>query len=171
MSKHLGDKLIDYAWGMLAPQEQASLDVHLRECADCRQELAEHQSLVGKVSATIPAMLPTAPVSVRAGWAQVAARVPHLNAHAARRHGLPGFIAVGLAMSTAVVILIMTITQAWLVTPPLTMTALAATNSATPIASATYTPEHPTAVATPVVYLYAPPRQAPEPAPVTTSRP
>jgi anti-sigma factor RsiW len=171
MSIHLGDKLIDYAWGMLTPQEQASLDLHLRECAECRQELTEHQSLVGKLSATIPAKLPSAPASVRAGWPAVAARLPNLRTPAARRHGLPGAIAAGLAMSTAVVVLVMTIAQAWLATPPLTATAVSVTNSATPIASATYTPERPTAAATPVVSLYPLPMHAPQPDIVTTAKP
>ena len=50
MSKHLGDTLIDYAWGMLTPQEQAKADAHLRECAGCRAKLAQHQSLTGKLA-------------------------------------------------------------------------------------------------------------------------
>jgi anti-sigma factor RsiW len=172
MSKHLGDKLIDYAWGMLTPQEQARADAHLRECADCQQELAQHQSLVGKVSTTVPAMLPVVPSRVRSGWPAVAARLPHLRTAAPKRQGLPGFIAAGLAMSTAAMILIAVVTQAWLVHPPLTVTAPYPTFSATPIASATYTPERPTAVATPVGFLSAPPMQVPRPVAVmATARP
>jgi len=173
MSKHLGDKLIDYAWGMLTPQEQASADAHLRECADCRQELTQHQSLVNKLAATIPAMLPAVPTSVRNGWADVAARVSPLRpASAPRRHGLPGLVAVGLALSSAAMILVTVMAETWLYRPTLTATAFYATHSATPVASATYTPERSTPIATPVSWMYAVPMVAPRPLPaVATARP
>ncbi len=173
MSKHLGDTLIDYAWGMLTPQEQAKADAHLRECADCRAELAQHQSLTSKLARTVPAMLPGTPPRVRAGWAEVAARIPRLrakNVPAPRRHSLPGFVAVGLAMSTAVMILIAVMTQAWLIHPPMTATAPYPTTHGTPVASATYTPERPTTVATPVVFLYPTPMQVPKPM-IATAKP
>jgi len=167
MSKHLGDKLIDYAWGMLTPQEIKSADAHLRECADCQAELARHQLVTGKLATTVPALLTASrvPSSVRKGWSAVAARVPQLrkSTPATRRHGLPGFVFAGLAASTAVVILVAVMTQALLMTPTLTATAPYPTALGTPVASATYTPEHPTAIATPVVFLYPTPMQAPRP--------
>jgi anti-sigma factor RsiW len=176
MSKHLSDKLIDYAWGMLTPQDKTRADAHLRECADCRAELAQHQSITGKLAATVPALLTASrvPPGVRKGWAAIAEHVPQLrkSTPATRRHGLPGFVAVGLAMSAAVVILVAVMTQAWFITPPMTATAPYPTTLGTPVASATYTPERPTAVATPVVFLYPTPMQAPRPATlVATARP
>jgi anti-sigma factor RsiW len=173
MSKHLDDKLIDYAWGMLTPQEQDSAEAHLRECADCRRELARHQSLADRLAATIPAMLPAAPASVRNGWTNVAARLPQLRpASAPRHHGLPGFVAVGLALSSAVMILVAVMAEAWLYRPTLSATALSATQSITPIASATSTLERPTPIATPVSWMIAPPVQAPHPSPaIATARP
>ena len=173
MNKHLGDKLIDYAWDMLTPEERAEADVHLRDCAACRLELAQHQSLVNKLASTVPAMMPVMPPRVREGWPAIAARLPQLRkATAPTRHSSPGFIAVGLAMSTAAVLIVAVTVQAWLGLgrPPLTATALYA--SATPIASATYTPERPTAIATPVSWMYAPPLEAPRPLPViATAKP
>ena len=173
MSKHLGDTLIDYAWDMLTPQERASAEAHLSECANCRQELTQHQSLVTKLGATIPAMLPAAPASVRNGWTQVAAHLPQLRtAFAPRHHGLPGFVAVGLALSSAVMILVAVMAEAWLYRPTLTATALSATQSTTPIASVTSTLERPTPIATPVSWMVAPPVQAPHPLPaIATARP
>lgn len=172
MSKHLGDKLIDYAWGTLTPQDQAQADAHLRGCADCRAELAQHQALVAKVAETIPAVLPNMPSSVKSGWPAVAARLPHLRARVSKRQGLAGFVTAGLAMSTAAMLLIAVMTQAWLIHSPITATAPYPTTFGTPVASATYTPERPTAVATPVVFLYPAPLQVRRPAPiVTTARP
>ena len=168
MSKHLGDKLIDYAWGTLTAQEQANADAHLRECEACRVELLQHQALTHKLAATVPAMLPAVPASVRGGWADVAARLPQLRAASApRRHGLPGFIAVGLALSTAAILLVAVMAHAWLYQPPLTATAFVA--SSTPVASATYTPERPTRFATPVSWMYSAPLQAPRPLPVAAT--
>ena len=173
MNKHLGNKLIDYAWDMLTPEERAEADVHLRDCAACRRELAQHQSLVNKLASTVPAMMPVMPPRVREGWPAIAARLPQLRkVTAPTRRSSPGFIAVGLAMSTAAVLIIAVMVQAWigLGRPPLTATALYA--SATPIASATYTPERPTSVATPVSWMYAPPQEAPRPLPViATAKP
>jgi anti-sigma factor RsiW len=166
MSKHLGDKLIDYAWDTLTPQERTRADAHLRECATCRTELVQHQALVGRIAKTVPAMLPAVPVRVRSGWADVAARIPQLQT-APRRHGLPGFVAVGLAMSTAAMLLVAVVAQAWLYQPPLTATAFVA--SSTPVASATYTPERPTPIATPVSWMYSAPLQAPRPLPVAAT--
>jgi anti-sigma factor RsiW len=173
MNKHLGDKLIDYAWDMLTPEERAEADVHLCDCAACRGELAQHQSLVNKLASTVPAMMATTPTRVREGWPAVAARLTHLRkATTPTRRSSPGFIAVGLAMSAAAVLIVAVMVQAWLGLgrPPLTATALYA--SATPIASATYTPERPTAVATPVSWMVAPPLEAPRPLPVlATAKP
>ncbi len=163
MNKHLSNELIDYAWGILTVQEKTNADAHLRECEACRVELLQHQALVQKLAATVPALLPAVPPSVRGGWADVAARIPQLRS-APRRPGLPGFVAVGLAMSTAAMLLVAVMAQAWLYQPPLTATAFAA--SSTPVASATYTPERPTAVATPVSWMYVTPLQAPRPLPV-----
>jgi anti-sigma factor RsiW len=163
MSKHLDAKLIDYAWGMLTPQEQSQAEAHLRECADCRTELAQHQALVGKLAQTVPALAPTVPASVRKGWAEVAARIPQLRT-APRRHGLPGFIAVGVALSTAAMLLVAVMAQAWLYQPPLTATAFV--SSSTPVASATYTPERPTPVATPASWMSVAPLHAPRPLPL-----
>ncbi len=176
MSKHVGDKLIDYAWGMLAPQEQASAEAHLRECQACRAELAQHRAITSKLAQTVPAMLPDAPPNVRGGWAQVAARVPHLRPRPSRapnRQSLHGFAGAGLAIAAAVLLFVVMTTGALLGLgrPPLTVTAYSTRPSATPIASAMYTPERPAAVATPVVFLYTPPLQAPRPAAVTTARP
>ena len=170
MNKHLGDKPIDYAWDMLTPQERAEADVHLRDCAVCRRELAQHQSLVNKLASTVPVMLPAAPSRVRDGWPAIAARLPQLRkAITPARRGSPGFIAVGLAMSTAAVLIVAVMVQAWigLGRPPLTVTALYA--SATPVASATYTPERPTAVATPMGWMLATPLEAPRPLPVVAT--
>ncbi len=172
MSKHLGDKLIDYAWGMLTPQEQASVEVHLRECLACRAELAQHQAITHKLAAIVPAMLPDVSPGVRSGWAQVAARVPHLRAKGTsvpQKHGLPGFIGAGLAMATAALLFVVMTAEALLGLgrPSVTATAYSATQSATPVASATLTPERPAAIATPVVFLFTPAR----PATWTTARP
>ena len=161
MNKHLGDELIDYAWGILTAQEQANADAHLRECEACRVELAQHQALAQKLAATVPALLPAVPSSVRSGWKEVAARIPQLRA------GLPGFVAVGLAMSTAAMLLVAVMAQAWLYQPPLTATAFAA--SSTPVASATYTPERPTPVATPVSWMYVAPLHVPRPLPIAVT--
>ena len=173
MNKHLGDKLIDYAWGMLTPEECAEAEGHLRACADCRAELGQHQALHSRVATTIPAMLPVVPPRVRDGWPAIAARLPQLRkATAPARRGSPGFIAVGLAMSTAAVLIVAVTVQAWigLGRPPLTVTALYA--SATPVASATYTPERPTVVATQVNWMVATPLEAPRPLPViATAKP
>lgn len=170
MSKHLGDKLIDYAWGTLTPQDQAQAEVHLRECAACRAELAQHQALVRKIATAVPTMLPAEPASVRSGWANVAARIPQLRpVSTPRRQGLPGLAAVGLAMSTAAVLLVAVITQVWLYQPPLMATALSATQSATPAASATYTPERCTPVATPMSWMYIAPPQPPLPLPMAAT--
>ena len=166
MNKHLGNKLIDYAWDTLATQERAQADTHLRECADCRTELEQHQALVRKLARTVPALTLPVPDRVRRGWADVAARIPQLRT-APRRHGLPGFIAVGLAMSTAAVLLVAVVAQAWLYQPPLTATAFV--TSSTPVASATYTPERPTPIATPVSWMYSAPLQAPRPLPIAAT--
>ncbi len=174
MDKHLGDKLIDYAWSMLTLQERAGVEEHLGECAACRAELAQHQAITGKLAVAVPAMLVSVPPRVRSGWSQVAARVPHLRGQtlATNRRGLPGFMGAGLAMATAALLLVVMTTQAWLGLgrPPLTATAYSATQSATPGASVTHTPERPTAIATPVVFLYRPPMQA-TPVALTTARP
>jgi len=175
MNRHLGDKLIDYALGMLAPQEQAGAEAHLRACQACRAELAQHQAIQNKLAAIIPARLPDVPPGIRGGWAQVAARVPHLRAvraPAPHKHGLPGFIGAGLAMTAAALLFVVITTEALLglSRPSLTATAYSATQSTTPIASATCTPERPAPVATPLVLLYTPPVQAPRPA-ITTARP
>ena len=168
MSKHLSDKLIDYAWGMLTPQDQSQAEAHLRECADCRTELEQHQTLVRKLARTVPTLAPPVPDSVRGGWADVVARVPRLRpASASWRHGLPGFVAVGLAMSVAAAVLVAVVAQAWLYQPPLTATAFVA--SSTPVASATHTPERPTPFATPVSWMYSAPLQAPRPLPVAAT--
>ena len=168
MSEHLGDKLIDYAWDTLSPQERTRADTHLRECAECRTELAQHQALTRKLARAVPVLAPPVPDSVRGGWADVAARVPRLRpASTSRRHGLPGFVAVGLAMSTAAMLLVAVVAQAWLYQPPLTATAFVA--SSTPVASATYTPERPTPFATPVSWMYSAPLQAPRPLPVAAT--
>jgi len=173
MNKHLGDKLIDYAWDMLTPQERAEAESHLRACADCRAELGQHQALHSRVAATIPAMLPIVPPRVRDGWPAIAARLPQFRkAITPARRGSPGFIAVGLAMSTAAVLIVAVMVQAWigLGRPPLTATALYA--SATPVASVTYTPERPTTVATPAGWMVATPLEAPRPLPViATAKP
>jgi anti-sigma factor RsiW len=171
MSKHLDAKLIDYAWGMLTPQDQSQAEAHLQECADCRTELAQHQALVGKLAQTVPALAPTVPASVRKGWAEVATRIPQLHlASRPRRHGLPGFVAVGLAMSAAAAILVAVMAQAWLYQPPLTATAFAA--SSTPTASTTFTPERSTPIATPVSWIYSAPLKPPRPLPMAaTARP
>jgi anti-sigma factor RsiW len=166
MSKHLGDKLIDYAWGTLTAQEQADADAHLRECETCRVELAQHQALTRKLAATVPALLPAVPASVRDGWADVATRISQLRI-APRRHGLPGFVAVGLAMSAAAMLLVAVMAQAWLYQPPLTATAFVA--SSTPVASATYTPESPTPIATPMSWMYSAPLQVPRPLPLAAT--
>jgi anti-sigma factor RsiW len=174
MGKHLGDKLIDYAWSMLTPQERAGVEEHLGECAACRAELAQHQAITGKLAVAVPAMLASVPPRVQGGWAQVAARVPRLRRHspAPQRRGLPGYMGAGLAMATAALLLIVMTTQAWLGLgrPSLTATAHSATQSATPGASATHTPERPTAIATPLVFLYRPPMHA-TPVALTTARP
>jgi len=173
MNKHLGNKLIDYAWDMLTPEERAEADVHLRDCAACRRELAQHQSLVNKLASTVPAMMPVMPPRVREGWPAIAARLPQLHkATAPTRHSSPGFIAVGLAMSTAAVLIVAVMVQAWFGLGRLPLTATALYASATPVASATYTPERPTAVATPVSWIYATPLEAPRPLPiVATAKP
>lgn len=165
MSKHLGDKLVDYAWETLTPQERAHADAHLRECADCRAELAGHQSLVSRLAAAIPAMLPAVPPRVSAGWPAVVTRVPRLRGTEVGRRSASGFIAIGLAMSTAALLAIAVIAPAWLGLgrPPLTATASYA--SFTPIASATYTPP----LATPVGLLYATPIEAPRPLPARST--
>jgi hypothetical protein len=130
-------------------------------------------------------MLSDVPPRVSAGWPAVAARIPRLRtATASRRRGSPGFVAVGLAMSTAALLFVAVMVQAWfgLGRPPMTVTASYATLHATPIASATFTPEYTPTAATPVGFLYsdgwgttlramqAP--QAPRPQPVVaTARP
>lgn len=175
MSKHLGDKLIDYAWGLLSAQEQAGADAHLRDCKACRVELARHRAITAMLAATVPASLPNVPSQIRSAWVQVAARVPHLRgiSPTPKRRGSPGFVGAGLAITTAAILFVVMTTQALLGLghPPLTATAFYATQSATPIASATHTPERPTAVATPVVVLYTLPMQAPRPPALTTARP
>ncbi len=152
MNEHLGDKLIDYVWDTLTPYERAQAEDHLRDCAGCRAELARHQSLVNQVAAAVPAMLPATPSHVRNGWPEVAARLPGFGATTSSHHGWPGLIAIGLALSTAMLIIAVIVTQAWLGLnhPPLMATV--PHPSATPIASATYTPEYPTAVATSPMY-------------------
>jgi len=168
MSKHLGDKLIDYAWDTLAPQERAQADTHLRECADCRTELERHQALARKLARIVPMLAPRVPDSVRGGWADVAARVPQLRpASASRRHGLHGFVAVGLAMSAATAVLVAVMAQAWLYQPPLDATAFVA--SSTPTASATYTPERATRIATPVSWMYVTRLPSPRPLPAAAT--
>ena len=151
MAQHLNeDKLIDYAWETLTPQERAEADVHLRDCADCRTELAQHQALVQRLAATIPAALPAAPPRVRAGWPQVMARLPHLRAASApRQHGAPGLVGLGLALSTAALLAIVVMAQAWLGLNPSRLTATALYASYTPTASVTHYPERPTALSTP----------------------
>jgi anti-sigma factor RsiW len=184
MSKHLDEnKLIDYAWDTLTPQESAVADAHLRDCVDCRAKLTRHQSLVSRVAATIPAMLPDVPARVSAGWPAIVARIPRLRvARTSKRRGAPGFVAVGLAMSTAVLLFVAVAVQAWWFgfgRPPMTVTASYATLHATPIASATNTPERTPTVATPVGFLYSDgwdatlrAMQAPRPQPVVaTARP
>jgi len=174
MSKHLGEKLIDYAWGTLAAKERAQADAHLAGCAECRAELVAHQALVAQVAMAIPAMLPAAPPPhVRAGWPAIAARIPYLRTSASTtRHGLPGLAAVGLAMSVAVLLAVTVTLHAWLELgrPPLTATAFYP--SSTPTASVTYSPERPSPAATPVASLMqAAPIQAPRPLPAMTARP
>jgi len=174
MSKHLGDRLIDYAWESLTTQERAQADAHLQECADCRTELGRHQTLVSRVAATIPTMLPAVPSRVQAGWPAIAARIPRLRtSSAATRRGSPGLVAVGLAVSIAILLAVTVTVQAWLELgrPPLTATAFY--TSSTPTASATHTPERPPVIATPVVsLLQAAPVQAPTPLAVAvTARP
>jgi len=174
MDKHLGDKLIDYAWGMMSAQERARADAHLAGCVECRTALAGHQALVSQVATAIPAMLPvTPPPHVRAGWPAIAARIPYLRPSASTtRHGLPGLAAVGLAMSVAVLLAVTVTVHAWLGLgrPPLTATAFYP--SSTPTASVTYSPERPSPAATPVASLMqATPIQAPRPLPATTARP
>jgi len=174
MSGHLGDKLIDYAWGMMLAQERAQADAHLAGCAECRAELAAHQALVGQMATAIPAMLPAAaPPHVRAGWPAIAARIPYLRASTlTTRHGSPGLAAVGLAMSVAFLLAVTVTLHAWLELgrPPLTATAFYP--SSTPTASVTYSPERPSPAATPVASLMqAVPIQAPRPLPATTARP
>jgi hypothetical protein len=101
--------------------------------------------------------------------------------NAPRRRGSPGLVAVGLAMSTTVLLFVAVTVQAWfgLGRPPMTATASYATLRATPIASVTSTPEHTPTVAAPVGYLYPggwgttlSAMQAPRPQPaVATARP
>jgi hypothetical protein len=173
MSKHLGERLVDYAWDMLTPQEQTQAEAHLRECAECRDQLAQYQALTGQLARAVPAMLKHVPPRVKSGWADVAERVPQLRGRPLRpskRHSLPGFVTAGLALSTALVILLAVTTQAWLIHPSFTATAPYPTQFGTPVASATFTPERPTAAATPVSYLA--PMPAPRPAAIiTTVRP
>lgn len=177
MSKHLGDKLIDDAWDTLTPGERKGVDDHLRDCADCRIELARHRSLVGRVAATIPAMLPPAPARLSANWPAIAARIAHLHpSPSVRRRGSPGLVAVGLAISTAALLIVTVTVQAWLGHGWTPITATAFCTSSTPIASATYTPEHPPIFVTPMSRLPwdeggALPMQAPLPLPVVTARP
>jgi len=174
MSGHLGDKLIDYAWGTLAEQERAQADAHLTGCAECRAELAGHQALVGQVATAIPAMLPAAPPTrVRTGWPAIAARIPYLGASTRTvRHGSPGLAAVGLAMSVAFLLAVTVTLQAWLGLGRPPMTATAFYPSFTPTASVTYSPERPSPQATPVAsLLQAAPIQAPRPLPATTAKP
>jgi anti-sigma factor RsiW len=173
MGKHLGDKLIDYAWGMMSAQERAQADAHLAGCAECRAELAGHQTLVSQMATTIPAMLPAAPPRVRAGWPAIAARISYLRTSApTARHGSPGLAAVGVAVSVAVLLAVTVTLHAWLELgrPPLTATAFYP--SSTPTASVTYSPECPSPAATPVASLMqAAPIQAPRPLPAMTARP
>ena len=174
MGRHLGDKLIDYAWGTLAEQERAQADAHLAACAECRAELAAHQALVGQVATAIPAMLPAAPPPhVRAGWPAIAAKIPYLGASTrTARHGSPGLAAVGLAMSIAFLLAVTVTLQAWLELGRPPMTATAFYPSSTPTASATYSPEHLSPQATPATSLVqAAPIHAPRPLPATTARP
>jgi anti-sigma factor RsiW len=150
MSKHLDDKLIDYAWDMLTSQERAEAEAHLRDCADCRAEMAGHQALVQRLAATIPAALPAAPPRVRAGWPQVMARLPHLRAASApRQRGAPGLVGLGLALSTAALLAIVVMAQAWPGLSQSRLTATALYASYTPTASVTHYPERPTALSTP----------------------
>jgi len=151
MIKHLGEnKLIDYAWETLTPQERGEAEAHLRDCADCRAGLAGHQSLVHRL-ATIPAAIPDAPPRVRAGWPQVMARLPHLRAASApKRDGAPGFVGLGLAMSTAALLIVAVTAQAWLGLNQSRLPATALYASYTPTASVTYSPEYPTAISTPM---------------------
>jgi anti-sigma factor RsiW len=182
MSKHLGDRLVDYTWDTLTPRERVEVEAHLRECADCRAELAHHQSLVSRLGSAIPAMLPPVPPRVRAGWPAVAQRIPRLRpAAASRRRGSAGLVAVGLAMSAAVLLFVAVTAQAWfgLRRPTLTATAVYTSLHATPIASVTTTPEATPTVVTPPRYLYSDgwgstlaAMQAPRPQPVVgTARP
>ena len=150
MIKHLDEnKLIDYAWEMLTPQERTEADAHLRDCADCRAGLAGHQSLVHRLAAAIPAMLPAASPRVRAGWPEVMARVPYLHA-ASKRYGSPGLIGLGLAVSAAALLIVVVMAQAWLGLGQSHLTATALYASYTPTASVTYSPDRPMAISTPV---------------------
>jgi len=175
MSKHLDEnKLIDYVWETLTAQEHAQADAHLRDCADCRAELARHQAFIGWLAATVPAMLPTVPPRVQTGWPAIAARIPRLRASpSATRRGSSGLVAVGLAMSAAVLLFVTVTVQAWLGLGRPSLTATAFYASATAVASATCTPEHPPVIATPIAgLLYAAPAQAPRPLPMAaTARP
>jgi hypothetical protein len=125
------------------------------------------------VAEAVPALLPQVPARVRAGWTAVAARVPRLRRASVQQHrSAPGFIAVGLALSTAALLIVAVMAQAWLGLgrPPLTATAFAA--SATPSASATYTPQRPLPQGTPVGWWPAAPAVAPRPLPVmATAKP
>ena len=151
MTKHPDEnKLIDYAWDTLTSQERAAADAHLRGCADCRTELAQHQALVHRLAAKLPAAFPAAPPRVRAGWPGVMARVPHLRAaSASKRYGAPGLIGLGLAVSTAALVIVVVMAQAWLGLSQSQLTATALYVSYTPTASVTYGPDHPAAVSTP----------------------
>lgn len=150
MSKHLGDRLIDYVWDTLAPQERAEVEAHLRDCAECRAELLPHQSLARRLAATIPTALPAAPPRVLSGWLEVMARLPHLRGTSASKHyGAPGLIGLGLAMSAAALLIIVVMAQAWLGLSQSRLTATALYVSFTPTASATLWPGYPTAMSTP----------------------
>ncbi len=60
---HLGDRVVDLAFGNVAPAERTALEEHLAGCEACRGELARTERAVAGLALDLPASRP--PLSVR----------------------------------------------------------------------------------------------------------
>lgn len=74
MTKHPVDELAPYAAGQLSQADAAAVETHLRQCPDCREELAFWQSLSGEIHAA------NAEISAPPGLAEDALQRIHAGA-------------------------------------------------------------------------------------------
>ena len=90
MSDGWSDRLSEYLDGELSPAEAGKLELHLRDCAACRQDLAELKAVVARLAAdpVLPADQPT-----DGEWQAIGRAI----ATPRRRWMIPTAIAAGLA--------------------------------------------------------------------------